>query len=125
MAVPQGVCCCHVKAMDVSELLMCHAVHEDLGHSSGWAIVYWTRRRERLFVYLKHHESTIQMFSNKEIFPGGQVYNHCNHRFTTAPKDGVKIFQLSTDPAQVMVLCVLGSDSKKVPPYFFLPSVYY
>ena len=77
------------------------------------------KRSKKILNYLRSHGSTIKIFSDKEIFTMDQVYNRRNDRAIEESSDKVKGIYRTKHPWQVMVLGVLASDGKKMPPYFF------
>ena len=78
-------------------------------------------RCKKVLCYLKSHGSTVKIFSDKKIFTVDQVYNRRNDRFIAKSIEEVKGIYRTKHPAQIMVLGVVASDGRKMPPYFFPP----
>ncbi len=78
-------------------------------------------RCQKLLTFLKGNGSTVKIFSDKKIFTVDQVYNRRNDRWIgESPEEVQGIFRMK-HPQQVMVLGVLTSDGRRMPPYFFGP----
>lgn len=69
--------------------------------------------------YLKNHGSIVKIYSNKKIFTVDAVVNCLNNRFIGESVKEVKGVNRTKHLAQVMVLGVVASDGKRMPPYFF------
>ncbi len=80
---------------------------------------YWQGfRNSKILNFLKHNSNTVKIFSDKKIFTVNQVYDHHNDRWLAETTEEVKgVFRMKY-PVQVMVLGILGSDRKKMPPTF-------
>jgi transposase len=76
-------------------------------------------RCKKLVNYLRRHGSIVKICSDKKIFTVDQVYNRRNDRYLAESIEEVKGVYRTKHPAQVMVLGVLASDGKRMPPYFF------
>lgn len=119
----------HAKELKVCQRTIGLAVHEDLGLKSFvrtprhllTAVMREKRldRCKKIMAYIKYNGPTVKIFSDKKIFTVDQVYNRRNDRFLAESTDEVQGVYRTKHPAQVMVLGVLGSDGKKMPPYFF------
>jgi inhibitor of nuclear factor kappa-B kinase subunit alpha len=77
------------------------------------------QRCKKVLAYVKSNGSTVRIFSDKKIFTVDQVYNRRNDRYIAGSTAEVEGVYRTKHPAQVMVLGVLASDGKKMPPYFF------
>lgn len=105
------------------------AVRDDLGLKSYarvprhlLTITIKEKRLERcrkIKNWLRHNPSTVKIFSDKKIFTVDQVFNRRNDRYIAASTKEVKGVYRTKHPAQVMVLGVLASDGKRMPPIFF------
>ena len=78
-------------------------------------------RSKKVLKYLKLHGGKVKIFSDEKIFTVDAVLNRRNDRFLAKSTDEVKGTFHTKHPAQVMVLGVVASDGKKMPPYFFKP----
>lgn len=117
------------KVTNVSHTTLMLAIHEDLGLKSFARVPRHLLtsslkekrldRCHKLLAYLKHHKATVKIFSDKKIFTVDQVYNRRNDRYLAQSTDQVKGVFRTKHPAQVMVMGVLASDGKKMPPFFF------
>eukprot|EP00095_Tigriopus_kingsejongensis_P010943 maker-scaffold234_size243041-snap-gene-1.28 protein:Tk10943 transcript:maker-scaffold234_size243041-snap-gene-1.28-mRNA-1 annotation:"hypothetical protein EAG_00300" len=76
-------------------------------------------RCQKILGFLKRHGSTVKIISDKKIFTVDQVYNRRNDRFIAGSPEEVKGVFRTKHPAQVMVMGVLASDGKKMPPNCF------
>ncbi|XP_059096794.1 uncharacterized protein LOC131891285 [Tigriopus californicus] len=119
----------HVIELNVAKSTIEKAVHKDLGLSSNARVPRHllteslkAKRLERSskdMNWLKHNPSTVNIFSDKKLFPVDQVYNRRNDRFLASSTSEVKGVFRTKHPAAIMVLGVVASDGKKMPPYFF------
>ena len=83
-----------------------------------------TRRLERcrkVRSFLKKSVRTVIIFSDEKIFTVDAVVNRRNDRYLAESLADVKGTYRTKHPAQVMMLGVVASDGKKMPPYFFKP----
>lgn len=119
------------KTMEVDHRTIRRAVNDDLGLKS------YTRtlrhlltagmkekrlaRCKKVLNWLKATPSKVMIFSDKKIFTVDQVVNRRNDRFLAQTTEGVKGGYRTKHPQQVMVLGVVASDGKKMPPYMFKP----
>ena len=76
-------------------------------------------RSKKLLTWLKNHKDTIKIFSDKKMFVVDQAYNRRNDRFISSSSSEVKPVPRTKHPQGVMMLGVVGSDGKKMPPFFF------
>ena len=107
------------------------AIHDDLGLNSYvrtprhlLTSVMKERRLERckkVLNSLKSNPSTVKIYSDKKIFTVDQVYNRRNDRWLAESKEEVKGVFRTKHPQQIMVLGVVASDGRKMPPYMFKP----
>lgn len=122
----------HANHLSVSDYTIRKAIKEDLGLKSFARVprhlLTASLKEKRLarcksiIHFLKSKPATVKIFSDKKIFTVDQVYNRRNDRFIASSTADVKGVFRTKHPAQVMVLGVLGSDGKKMPPYFFKPN---
>ena len=69
-------------------------------------------------IYLRTHGSTVKIFSDEKIFIADAVVNQRNDQFLAKSiEDAVATFH-TKHPVQIMVLGVMASNGKKMPPYF-------
>ena len=73
-------------------------------------------RCKKVLNYLKHHGSTVKIYSGEKIFTVDAVVNRQNDRCLAKSKDEVKGIFRTKHPAQIMVSGVIASDGKKIPP---------
>jgi len=78
-------------------------------------------RAQKVMGYIRRHGSTIRIFSDEKIFVVDAVVNRRNGRFLAKSIQEVERTFRTKHPAQVMVLGVVASDGKKMPPFFFKP----
>lgn len=78
-------------------------------------------RCKKVLHYLKTHAGTVTIFSDEKIFTVDAVVNRRNDRYLAKSIEDVKGTFRTKHPAQIMVLGVVASDGKKMPPYFFKP----
>ncbi|XP_059081907.1 uncharacterized protein LOC131879566 [Tigriopus californicus] len=69
--------------------------------------------------WLKHNPSTVKIFLDKKLFTVDQIYNRRNDRFLASSTSEVKRVFHTKHPAAIMVLGVVASNGKNMPPYFF------
>lgn len=122
----------HAKEFQVDPKTIRKAVHQDLGLCSFVRqprhLLTNALKQKRLdqckkiLSHLRHHGSTVKIFSDKKIFTVDQVYNRRNDRWLAESKSDVKGVFRTKHPTQVMVLGILGSDGQRMPPYFFGPN---
>ena len=123
--------CKMASELDVDPSTVRMAIHDDLGLKSYARTPRHlltesmkARRLERskkVLSYLKQHGSTVKVFSDEKIFTVDAVVNRRNNRYLAGSIAEVKGSFQTKHPAQVMVLGVVASDGKKMPPYFFKP----
>lgn len=83
-----------------------------------------TRRLERckkVRSFIKKCRKSVIIFSDEKIFTVDAVVNRRNDRYLAKSKADVKGTYRTKHPAQVMMLGIVASDGKKMPPYFFKP----
>ncbi len=68
-------------------------------------------RRKKLITWLKHHGSTVKIFSNKKMWTVDQAKNARNNRFLAMNQ--------TKHPAGMMMLGVITSDGQRMPLYWF------
>jgi len=78
-------------------------------------------RCKKVMQYLRTRGSTVKVFSDEKIFTVDAVVNRRNDRFLAKSIEEVVGTFHTKHPAQIMVLGVVASDGKKMPPYFFQP----
>jgi len=78
-----------------------------------------TRARKLVAWLKKTPASTVKIFTDKKIFTVDQFHNRRNDRWIAIDKDDVQGICTTKHPQQVMVLGVLSSDGKRMPPIFF------
>lgn len=120
------------KELEVSDRTVRRVVHEDLGMHSFvrtqrhlLTTAMKARRLERckkVLAYIKANGNTVRIFSDKKIFTVDAVYNRRNDRFIAKSIEEVQGVFRTKHPQKVMVLGVVASDGKKMPPYFFKPN---
>ena len=71
---------------------------------------------------LKKYRDTVMIYSDKKIFTVDAVLNRRNDRYLAKSTAEVKGIFRTKHPAQVMVLGVVASDGKTMPPFFFPPN---
>ncbi|QQP57865.1 Uncharacterized protein FKW44_003002 [Caligus rogercresseyi] len=76
-------------------------------------------RCKKVLTWLKGNCSIVKIFSDKKIFTVDQVYNRKNDRWLGETTEGVQGVYRTKHPAQTMVLGVMASNGKKIPPFFF------
>ncbi len=116
------------KELNVSEGLIRKAV-KDLG-----AFSYVRRRRQlltenskrlrvergkKLITWLKHNGSTVRVFSDKKNWTVDQSRNARNDRYLAYHVEDVPSINATKHPASAMMLGVVASDGKRMPPYWF------
>ena len=67
----------------------------------------------------KHNSSTIRIFSDKKNWTVDQARNARNDRYLAYRVEDVPPINVTKHPASVMMLGVVTSDGKKMPPYWF------
>ena len=67
----------------------------------------------------KKNASKVKIFSNKKMFYVDQAFNRRNNRCVVAPDAEAIPVMRTKHPQGVMVLGVVASDGKAMPPYFF------
>jgi len=117
------------KELGVSLFTIRKAVHENLGLNSFARtprhLLTATMKEKsldgckKLLCYFRHIGSIMKISSNKKIFTVNQVHNCRNDCYLAKSTEEVKSIFGTKHPAQVTVLAVLGSNGKKMPPYFF------
>ena len=75
---------------------------------------------KKVLGYIKRNGSLV--FSNEKIFTVDAVVNRRNDRYLAATRAEVQGIYRTKHPAQIMVLGVVASDGKKMPPFFFKPA---
>ena len=78
-------------------------------------------RCKKVLKYVKTCKDTVLVFSDEKIFTVDAVLNRRNDRYLAKSTADVQGTYRTKHPAQVMVFGVIGSDGKKMPPYFFKP----
>ena len=63
----------------------------------------------------------MRIYSDKKIFTVDQVYNCRNDRYLAESTDGVHGVFRNKHPQQMMMFGLMGSDSQKMPSFFFKP----
>ncbi len=76
-------------------------------------------RSKKLITWLKHHGSTVRIFSDKKIWTVDQARNSRNDRFLAFSVDKVPPIHQTKFPAGAMMLGVIASDGKRLPPIWF------
>eukprot|EP00096_Caligus_rogercresseyi_P012958 TRINITY_DN5623_c0_g1_i1.p1 TRINITY_DN5623_c0_g1~~TRINITY_DN5623_c0_g1_i1.p1 ORF type:complete len:138 (-),score=3.77 TRINITY_DN5623_c0_g1_i1:165-533(-) len=71
--------------------------------------------------YFKKSSVRVKIFSDKNNFTLGAVFNRRNDRCFAKSLDHVEGTYRTKLPQQIMMLGVVSSDGKKTPPYFFKP----
>ena len=113
----------------VDEKTIRRAVHEDLGLASyvrRTRHLLTTKQKEarvtrgkKLVNWMKHHSSTVKIFSDKKRFDVDQSRNRQNDRFLAQSPSEVPPIHSTKHPASCMMLGVVASDGKKMPPIWF------
>ncbi len=67
----------------------------------------------------ENYGSTVKIFSGEQLFPEDANLNGRNDRYLSETIADVKGTFRTKNPVKVMVLGVVVSDRKKMPPYFF------
>ncbi len=62
---------------------------------------------------------TVKIFLDKKNFSLDQSFNHCNDCYLAKAKSDVQAIMTTKHPASVMVLGIMTSNGKKMPPFFF------
>ena len=78
-------------------------------------------RCKKVFNFLKSNSATVKIFSDKKIFTADAYRNRRNDRFIASSSDEVLSIQKTKHPQGVMVLGVVCSDGKVMPPVVFPP----
>ena len=120
------------RKLEVSRRTVQRATYDDLGFKSYvrtqrhfLSSIMKEKRLERcrkLINYLRKRPSIVKIFSDEKIFTVDQVYNRRNDRYIAESRDQVKGVYRTKHPAQIMVLGVLTSDGRRMPPHFFKPN---
>ncbi len=76
-------------------------------------------RYNKVLRYIKNRGSTVKIFSDEKIFIVDAVLNGRNDWYLAESIADVKGTFRTKHPAKVMVLGVVASDGKKMPPIFF------
>ncbi len=120
------------KAMNVSEATIRRSV-KDLG-----AVSYVRRRRQllsdgtkqrrvtkgkKLLSWLKSNGSTVRIFSDKKLWTVDQARNARNDRYLAYNVSEVPSINVTKHPASAMMLGVVASDGKRMPPFWFQKGV--
>ena len=117
--------------LDVDRKTVRTAVHSDLGLKSYVRTPKHLltksmqekrlERCQKVLGFIKRNGSIVRVFSDEKIFTVDAVVNRQNDRYLAASRAEVKGIFRTKHPAQVMVLGVVASNGKKMPPYFFKP----
>ncbi len=75
--------------------------------------------RKKLINWMKSHSSTIRIFSDKKNWKVDQTRNHQNDRYLAYCVEEVPPIHATKHPASAMMLGVVASDGKVMPPYWF------
>jgi len=81
-------------------------------------------KSKKLTMWLKHHGSTVQIFSDKKIWRVDQARNSLNDRYLAYGVDEVPPINTTKFPASAMMLDVVASDGKRTPPIWFPASTW-
>ncbi len=76
-------------------------------------------RCKKVLRYIMNHESTVKIFSVEKIFTVDAALNRRNDRYLAESIADVKGTFKTKHPVKFMVLSVVASDGKKMPPFFF------
>ncbi len=76
-------------------------------------------RVKGLLNWLKHHPATVKIFSDKKLWTVDQSRNSRNDRYLAYCVEEVPPIHCSKHPASAMMLGVVASDGKAMPPYWF------
>ncbi len=77
------------------------------------------KRSVDLLTLLKHQLTTVKLFTDKKNFAVGMVNNAVNDHFLAPSASDIPPVMWSKYPASVLVLSVITSNGKKMPPCFF------
>lgn len=74
----------------------------------------------KILNFLKHvPKATVKIFSDKKVFTVDQAFNRRNDRWICCEPSDAPPVARTKHPQSVMVLGVIGSDGRKMPPVFF------
>ncbi len=74
---------------------------------------------KKLLNWMKSNGSTVQIFSDKKLWTVDQARNRQNDRYLAYHVEDVPPINCSKHPASAMMLGVVASEGKKMPPYWF------
>ena len=78
-------------------------------------------RADKMFNYLKRHETMVKIFFNEKIIILDAVLICFNDQYMAKARTEVKAIFRTKHPAQVIGFRVVASDGKKIPLLFFNP----
>ncbi len=92
-------------------------LHRQLLTESAWMKrLEWSKK---LITWLKHNLSTVRIFSDKKVFKINQVCDSQNDCYLASSVQEVPAINAAKFHASVMILGMVGSDSKRMPPVWF------
>ncbi len=74
---------------------------------------------KKIINWLKHHPSTVLIFSDKKMWTVDQSRNRQNDRYLASSPDQVPPINRTKHPQGAMMLGVVASNGKAMPPYWF------
>ena len=75
--------------------------------------------RKKILSWMKKQRSTVRIFSNEKLWTVDQSRNARNDRFIRFSPSEVHRIHTTKHPASAIILGVVGSDGKQIPPYWF------
>ena len=77
------------------------------------------RKGKKLLTWIKHDKGTVRIFSDKKMWTVDQSRNSRNDRYLAYCVDAVPPIMAQKHPASAMMLGVVTSDGKRMPPFWF------
>lgn len=74
---------------------------------------------QRILAWVRDHESTVHIFSDKKLWTVDQARNSQNDRYLAACCEDVPPVLTQKHPASAMMMGVIASDGQRMPPFWF------